>query len=102
MLAEFRRRKPRGSQRTLRSTRSDRKSWTLDDKLGELLQELELRSVEDDHRDAEERRKAGEVGGHRPPPPEVHDRAYDGVRLSASRPICTIVQNKLAGTSLDG
>lgn len=42
------------------ATWSDRKSWKLDNKLGELLQELELRSVEDDHREVEERRKAEE------------------------------------------
>jgi hypothetical protein len=39
---------------------SDRKSWTLEDKLPELLQELELRAVEDDERGAEERRQAEE------------------------------------------
>jgi hypothetical protein len=37
---------------------SDRKSWKLEDKLGELLQELELRAVEDDKREAEEKRQA--------------------------------------------
>lgn len=42
------------------ATWSDRKSWTLDDKLPELLQELELRAVEDDHHAAEEKRKAEE------------------------------------------
>jgi hypothetical protein len=39
---------------------SDRKSWTLEDKLPELLQELELRAVEDDEREAEEKRQAEE------------------------------------------
>jgi hypothetical protein len=39
---------------------SDRKTWRLEDKLPELLQELELRSIEDDHRAAEEKRKAEE------------------------------------------
>jgi hypothetical protein len=39
---------------------SDRKTWRLEDKLPELLQELELRSIEDDHRAAEEKRKADE------------------------------------------
>jgi hypothetical protein len=39
---------------------SDRKSWRLEDKLPELLHELELRAVEDGHRAAEEARKAGE------------------------------------------
>jgi hypothetical protein len=42
------------------ATWSDRKSWTLDDKLPDLLQELELRAVEDDHHAAEEKRKAEE------------------------------------------
>jgi len=39
---------------------SDRKTWRLEDKLPELLQELELRSIEDDLRAAEEKRKAEE------------------------------------------
>jgi hypothetical protein len=39
---------------------SDRKTWRLEDKLPELLRELELRSIEDDHRAAEEKRKADE------------------------------------------
>ena len=38
----------------------DRKSWTLDEKLPELLYELELRAVEDDEREAEERRQQEE------------------------------------------
>jgi len=38
----------------------DRKSWTLEDKLPELLCELELRAVEDDQREAEERRQQEE------------------------------------------
>jgi hypothetical protein len=41
-------------------TWSDRKSWTLDDKLPELLRELELRTVEDDEREADEKRQAEE------------------------------------------
>ena len=39
---------------------ADRKSWTLEDKLGELLRELEIRAAEDDHRDAEAQRAAEE------------------------------------------
>jgi hypothetical protein len=39
---------------------SDRKSWRVEDKLPELLQELELRAVEDDERAAEEKRQAEE------------------------------------------
>ena len=31
---------------------ADRKSWSLEEKLGELLRELEIRAAEDDHRDA--------------------------------------------------
>lgn len=50
-----------GNRREGRTTSwSDRKSWKLDDKLGELLRELELRAVEDDEHDAEERRQADE------------------------------------------
>jgi hypothetical protein len=40
------------------TTWSDRKSWKLEEKLGELLQELELRAVEDDEREAQEKREA--------------------------------------------
>lgn len=50
-----------GHQRDGRATTwSDRKSWRLEDKLPELLHELEVRAVEDDHRAAEEKRKAEE------------------------------------------
>jgi hypothetical protein len=41
-------------------TWSDRKSWTLEEKLPELLRELELRTLEDDEREAEEKRRAEE------------------------------------------
>jgi hypothetical protein len=40
------------------TTWSDRKSWTLESKLPELLHELEIRAVEDDEREAEEKREA--------------------------------------------
>jgi hypothetical protein len=49
-----------GSREGRAITWSDRKTWRLEDKLPELLQELELRSIEDDHRAAEEKRKADE------------------------------------------
>lgn len=39
---------------------ADRKSWTLEEKLGELLGELEIRAAEDDHRDALAHRAAEE------------------------------------------
>jgi hypothetical protein len=39
---------------------ADRKSWTLEDKLPQLLQELEVRAAEDDHRDREAKRRAEE------------------------------------------
>ena len=42
------------------TTWSDRKSWRLEEKLSELLRELEFRAVEDDKRDAEEKRQAEE------------------------------------------
>jgi len=38
----------------------DRRSWTLEEKLPEILREIEVRAVEDDHRAEEERRKAEE------------------------------------------
>ena len=39
---------------------ADRRSWTLEAKLPDLLRELEVRAVEDDHREAEARRAAEE------------------------------------------
>ena len=42
------------------ATWADRKSWTLEEKLGELLRELEIRAAEDDHRQAEREREAEE------------------------------------------
>jgi hypothetical protein len=42
------------------STWADRRSWTLEEKLPELLQELEIRAAEDDHRQTEEMRIAEE------------------------------------------
>lgn len=42
------------------TTWSDRKSWRLEEKLGELLRELELRAVDDDEREAEEKQQAEE------------------------------------------
>lgn len=39
---------------------ADRKSWTLEDKLPQLLQELEIRAAEDDQRDLEAKRRAEE------------------------------------------
>ena len=42
------------------TTWSDRKSWRLEDKLSELLRELELRAVDDDEREADEKRQAEE------------------------------------------
>jgi hypothetical protein len=50
---------------------ADRKSWTLEEKLGELLRELEIRAAEDDHRDllaqraAEERQRQWELAMER-------------------------------------
>jgi hypothetical protein len=40
------------------ATWGDRKTWRLEEKLPELLRELDLRSAEDDKREAEERRRA--------------------------------------------
>jgi hypothetical protein len=45
------------------ATWADRKSWTLEEKLGELLRELEIRAAEDDHRQAERERQAEERRG---------------------------------------
>jgi hypothetical protein len=42
------------------ATWADRKSWALEEKLGELLRELEIRAAEDDHRQAEREREAEE------------------------------------------
>lgn len=42
------------------ATWADRKSWALEEKLGELLRELEIRAAEDDHRRAEREREADE------------------------------------------
>lgn len=42
------------------ATWADRKSWALEEKLGELLRELEVRAAEDDHRQAEREREAEE------------------------------------------
>jgi hypothetical protein len=42
------------------ATWADRKSWALEEKLGELLRELEIRAAEDDHRRAEAERAAEE------------------------------------------
>jgi hypothetical protein len=39
---------------------ADRRSWTLEEKLGELLRELEVRAAEDDHRALERKRLADE------------------------------------------
>jgi len=39
---------------------ADRRSWTLDEKLPDLLQELEIRAAEDDHREAEAKKAAAE------------------------------------------
>ena len=39
---------------------ADRRSWTLEEKLSELVRELEVRAAEDDHRDAEKARAAEE------------------------------------------
>jgi hypothetical protein len=39
---------------------ADRRSWTLEEKLPELIRELEVRAAEDDHRDAERKRAAEE------------------------------------------
>jgi hypothetical protein len=39
---------------------ADRRSWTLEEKLPDLLRELEVRAAEDDHRDAEAKRAADE------------------------------------------
>jgi hypothetical protein len=50
---------------------ADRKSWSLEEKLGELLRELEIRAAEDDHRDlvaqraAEERQRNWELAMER-------------------------------------
>ena len=38
----------------------DRRTWTLEEKLPELIRELEVRAAEDDHRDAERKREAEE------------------------------------------
>ena len=42
------------------STFADRKTWTLEDKLPDLLRELEIRVAEDDHRDQEAKQRADE------------------------------------------
>jgi hypothetical protein len=42
------------------SSWGDRRSWTLEEKLPEILRELEVRAVEDDHREAERRRQQEE------------------------------------------
>jgi hypothetical protein len=42
------------------ATWADRRSWTLEDKLPELLQELEVRAAEDDYAEAERQRAAEE------------------------------------------
>lgn len=53
------------------ATWADRQSWTLEDKLPELLQELEIRAAEDDHaaierqREAEERQRQWELAMER-------------------------------------
>ena len=43
------------------ATWADRNSWTLEDKLPELLQELEIRAAEDDHEAIERQREAEEL-----------------------------------------
>jgi hypothetical protein len=42
------------------STWADRRSWTLEDKLPNVLQELEIRAAEDDHAEVERQRRAEE------------------------------------------
>jgi hypothetical protein len=43
---------------------ADRKSWTLEEKLPDLLRELEIRAAEDDHREQEAKRAAEERRRH--------------------------------------
>lgn len=48
------------SRNSRQSSWGDRRSWTLEEKLPDILREIEVRAVEDDHRAEEERRKAEE------------------------------------------
>ena len=54
-----------GSRGGRAATWADRNSWTLDDKLPELLRELEIRAAEDDYHAIERQREAEEREGQR-------------------------------------